>query len=57
MIESKLLLVKHTSVVDNGTITVMLIESNFLADFRRRIRGSLEVSLASTVLTTGKSNA
>jgi hypothetical protein len=57
VIESKLLLVKHTSVVDNGTITVMLIESNFLADFRRRIRGSLEVSLASTVLTTGKSNA
>jgi len=57
MIKNKLVLIKHTSIVNNGRIIVLLIESNFLSDFRRRIRGFLEGSLASTVLTHGKINA
>jgi len=57
MIKNRLVLVKHTSIEDNGRITVILIESNFLSDFRRRISGFLEGSLVSSVLTSGKSNA
>ena len=57
MIKNKLVLIKHTSIVNNGRIIVLLIEGNFLSDFRRRIRGFLEGSLASTVLTHGKINA
>ena len=57
MIKNKLVLAKHTSVVDKGRIIVILIASNFLSDFRRRTRCFLEGSLPSNVLTSGKSNA